>query len=216
MKSSRYDHLARPYRALEFLAFGRALERARFRYLDRLHDRQRILLLGDGDGRALARICQLAPQAQIESVDSSAGMLARAAQRLCPADRERVTFREADAFIADYPPNTYDAVTTLFFLDLFSPDQVQTLVGRLRPALTDDAIWLFADFSQPSGGWARAWAQAWLVLLFVFFRWQTGLVTRELPPSESLLQAAGLDCEAETSWQGGFLRSAVYGCTFKV
>ena len=35
-----FDRLARPYRALEYLAFGRALETARFRFLDRLRYRR--------------------------------------------------------------------------------------------------------------------------------------------------------------------------------
>lgn len=210
MKTSGYNHLARVYRALEFLAFGHALERARFHYLDRLHDRKRILLLGDGDGRALALICRLAPHALIESVDTSAGMLARAARRLGPADRARVTFREADALSADYPADTYDAITTLFFLDLFSSSQVQSLIDHLHPSLTSDVIWLYADFAVPSGGWARARAKAWLAMIFVFFRWQTGLLTRELPASEALLQASGFIPEAQTSWQWDFLRSAVY------
>jgi hypothetical protein len=48
---SGFDRLASAYRALEFLAFGGDLERARFAYLDRLASSRDILLLGEGDGR---------------------------------------------------------------------------------------------------------------------------------------------------------------------
>lgn len=205
-----YDQLARFYRLVEFLAFGRALERARYHHLERLRASRRILLLGDGDGRVLARICRIAPHAQIDSLDFSAGMIARASRRLAPADRARVTFREADALTADYSANTYDAVTTLFFLDGFSGEQVRALLARLHPALTPGAVWLFADFVLPPRGWARMRARVLLTLMFAFFRWQTGLMIRKLPPSEALMESTGFIRDAEASWQGGFIRSSVF------
>ncbi|CAM3003828.1 class I SAM-dependent methyltransferase [Rariglobus hedericola] len=211
MKTNGYDPLARFYRSLEFLAFGRALERARFQHFEQLRGRQRILLLGDGDGRGLALACQLAPHAQIDSVDFSAGMLRRAADRLSPADRQRVTLLQADVLTAEFPRNTYDAVTTLFFLDCFSPEQIRVCIDHVRPSLKPDAIWLYADFALPVvRGWARTRARIWLALMFTFFRWQTGLAIRELPPAEALLKTAGFHLLAETSRQGCFLRSAVY------
>ena len=64
MKSG-FDRLARSYRTLELLAFGRDLERARFAWLPALADRKSILVLGEGDGRCLARLAALAPAARI-------------------------------------------------------------------------------------------------------------------------------------------------------
>lgn len=211
MNASRgYDQLAPVYRLVEFLAFGRALERARFHHFARLRDRRHILLLGDGDGRGLALACRLAPGARITSLDSSPGMIARARRRLDPADHGRVTFVCADALAAKFPAGTYDAVTTLFFLDCFSAGQTSLLIGRLQPALAPDALWLHADFNLPPRGPARLRARAWLALMFAFFRWQTGLAARALPPSEELLQAAGFHHLAKSSWQGGFIVSAVF------
>ncbi|MDF3059112.1 MAG: SAM-dependent methlyltransferase [Rariglobus sp.] len=209
-KFNGYDSLARVYRLIEFLAFGRALECARFHHFARLRDRRHILLLGDGDGRGLALACRLAPRARITSLDSSPGMIARARRRLDPADHGRVTFVCADALGTDFPTATYDAVTTLFFLDCFSTEQTHSLVGRLQPSLTPDALWLHADFTLPPRGPARLRARAWLTLMFAFFRWQTGLAVRALPPSEELLQAAGFHRLAGSSWQGGFIRSVVF------
>ncbi len=210
MKASGYDRLARCYRMLELLAFGRALERARFRYFDHLRDRKRILLLGDGDGRALALVCKLAPTARIESLDISAGMIARAARRLSEADHPRVTWRHEDALAAEYPENTYDAVVTLFFFDCFSTNRVKILIDRLRPALAAGAVWLEADFALPPRGWMRLRARLWLAVMYAFFRWQTGLAVRELPPVNALLEASGLRRLAAAEWQGGFIRSAVF------
>ena len=205
-----FDRLARPYRLLEWIAFGPLLERARFQHLEQLRDCQRILLLGDGDGRVLSRLCALAPAAHIDTLDLSAGMLARAASRLTPADRTRVIFRQANALQAGYPPTAYDAVVTFFFLDCFTDSQVSALIARMQPALTADALWLFADFAEPAHGWRRLRAKIWLAVMYAFFRWQTGLSTRRLPASEALLLSAGFTMRAETSFQGGFVRSAVF------
>lgn len=210
MNARGYDQLARSYRTLEFLAFGGALERARFCHFEQLRYRRRILLLGDGDGRGLALACRLAPHARIDSVDFSPGMLARAARRLRPEDRERVNLRQADALTADFPAATYDAVTTLFFLDCFSGEQVSALIARLRPALKPGALWLHADFCVPPRGWNRLRARCWLALMLAFFRWQTGLSIRDLPPSKELLESAGLRAVAGQAWQGGFIASTVF------
>jgi ubiquinone/menaquinone biosynthesis C-methylase UbiE len=92
--AANFDRLARIYRALEFVAFGRDLERARYCFLDQLASCRDILVLGEGDGRCLARLVHVAPAARIHCVDASAAMLACAARRLTdPATRARVQFQ---------------------------------------------------------------------------------------------------------------------------
>ena len=114
-----FDRLAPFYRALEFLAFGRDLERARFCFLGELRDCRSILVLGEGDGRFLARLAGIAPHARIHCVDSSPAMLALAAARIPGAGAgARVSFERADVLGARFDPAAYDAVATLFFLDL--------------------------------------------------------------------------------------------------
>jgi SAM-dependent methyltransferase len=202
-----YDRLARYYRAIELLAYGRALERARFAHFDLLRDRRDILLLGDGDGRGLALACQLAPRARITTVDFSAGMLARAATRLSADDRARVTFVQADARSVAITPDTHDAIVTLFFLDCFAEDEARAVVARHLPALAADGIWIDADFALPGRGFSRLRARFQLRVMIAFFRWQTGLRARALPPVETLLREAGLSVFARRSWQGGFIRA---------
>jgi hypothetical protein len=46
--------------------------------------------------------------------------------------------------------------------------------------------------------------------MFVFFRWQTGLAIRALPPAEALLRAAGFQRVTHATWQSGFLTSSVF------
>lgn len=209
-REKTFDRLARPYRLLEWIAFGSLLERARFRHLERLRGCKRILLLGEGDGRVLARVCAAAPSAKIDCLDLSAAMLAKAEARLSSADRTRVRFRHEDALTADLDPKSYDAVTTFFFLDCFMEDQASAIINRIQRSLSENAVWLFADFSEPAHGLMRLRAKTWLWIMYAFFRWQTGLSARRLPASENLILKAGLSRVDETSFQRGFVRSAVF------
>lgn len=210
LSAANFDRLAPIYRVLEFVAFGGDLERARFCHIDRLRDRREILVLGEGDGRFVARLVGIAPQARIHCIDSSPAMLSKAAGRLSAADRERVTFTCADALALQLPPARYDAVTTLFFLDCFGREHVEAMTRRIGASLAPDAIWLFADFVLPPGGWRRLRARIWLAVLYTFFRWQTGLETRELPPSERAIEHVGFRAHLTREFQHGLLHSAVY------
>jgi cyclopropane fatty-acyl-phospholipid synthase-like methyltransferase len=205
-----FDGLASAYVWLERLAFGKDLENARFCHLDQLRGCQQVLVLGEGDGRFLARLVRQFPAMRIECMDASSAMLAKAEGRLSAEDRARVNFRQEDALLAEFGTDEYDAVVTLFFLDCFSAEEVAGLIGRIRTALRDDARWLWADFALPQRGWRRWRAQTWLRGLYFFFRIQTALTARQLPPSEVLLQAAGFVLCAEESFQAGLLRSAVW------
>jgi len=204
-----FDRLAAHYRAWEFLAFGRDLERTRFAGLPALAEHESILILGEGDGRCLARLLELAPRARVHCVDFSPAMLERARSRLREADLGRVQFECADGRTVALAPLRYDAVLTLFFLDCFTAADVERIVQRVSAALRPNARWLFADFVLPAAGWRRWRGRAWLGLLYTFFRWQTRLEARELPPSEAILAAAGWCPERIQEFQSGLLRSVV-------
>jgi ubiquinone/menaquinone biosynthesis C-methylase UbiE len=208
--AANFDPLVRAYRWLELLAFGRDLERARFCLLDRLSGCRSILMLGEGDGRSIEQVVQLAPAARIHCVDASSAMIARARARLPEDARRRVDFEQADVLRTQFAGGHYDAVVTPFFLDCFTTEQVSNIIDRVQPALLPDAGWLFVDFTVPPSGWRRWRAVAWLRVLYAFFRWQTGLPARSLPPSEALLVARGFRCTEARSFNRAFVRSALY------
>lgn len=208
---SGFDRLARVYHGLEVLAFGRALERARFAFLDRLSDRERILVLGEGDGRCLERLVEAAPKASIVCVDASAAMLERARRRLVtPHARARVEFVHTDLTTFAFEPLRFDAVVTFFVLDCFPEDVVATLVDRIATSLRPGAPWLWADFVLPAKGFARLRARIWLRVLYGFFRIATRIPARRLPATERLLQERGFHSEAAANFSRGLVRSAVW------
>jgi SAM-dependent methyltransferase len=208
---SGFDRLSGSYRALEYLAFGSDLERARFAFLDRLSPCRDILLLGEGDGRCAERLARLCPGSRIHCVDSSRGMIGRASARISAAGAgDRVTFECADACSLALGSARYDAVATLFFLDCFEAAQVESIVAKVGASLRPGAKWLFADFVLPPGGAARLRARLWVRLLYAFFRVAAGLKVSRLPPTEEVLEAAGWSRTEHRELQRGLLRSAVF------
>jgi SAM-dependent methyltransferase len=205
-----FDRVARAYRWLEYAAFGRLLERARFVHLGVVAGRSRVLLLGDGDGRFLRALLGASPHARIRSIDASRRMLALAADRLAAGDRGRVVFECRDALTAEYPTGAYDAVVTQFFLDCFTPGEIEALVPRVAGALAPGGVWLFADFAVPRSGAARWYAGVVVAGLYGFFRRTAGIAARALPPSETVIKAAGLAADRSAAFRGGLVRSVVY------
>jgi cyclopropane fatty-acyl-phospholipid synthase-like methyltransferase len=209
--AASFARLAITYRWLEWIAFGRTLERARNEYLPLLGDARSLLILGEGDGRHLCDVLTAAPLAHVRSIDSSTGMLSNAARRVAALGmEERVHFEHADVRTAAYPRGAYDAVLTPFVLDCFRSDEVKAIVGLVSASLRPGAYWLLTDFVLPAGWGARLHARAWLAVLYPFFRWQTRIEARTLPSSEAILQAHGLVCVAARDRRWGFVRSTLW------
>ena len=77
-----FDRIARAYRWLEYLSFGRALERCRSLQLGAMDREGQALLLGDGDGRFTASLLARETSLRVVAVDSSAAMLALLSRRV--------------------------------------------------------------------------------------------------------------------------------------
>ncbi len=185
------DRIARCYRWFEYLGFGRALERRREAFLPDVSTAHRALVLGDGDGRALAALLAAAPDAKIDYVDVSACMLQLARQR---AGSTRVTYRKDDALTTPLPSAEYDLIVTHFFLDCFDEEDQSRLVARIACAATPQARWLVSEFRKPG---------LLVSLLYLFFRAATGLETRQLVDHHPLFQHHGFRLQRnESAWRG--------------
>jgi len=208
MPRSNFDHLARPYRWLEYLTFGPLLARCRFHRIPELGHVRRALVLGDGDGRFLARLLATNPELQADVVDQSPAML-----RLLQARAEavgaahRIRIHEADA-LGFRPAETavYDLVITHFFLDCFTTEQVCGLARNLRPHLAPGALWIVSEFAIPRGAAALP---AWMIVrsLYFAFRMLTGLRTRALPRHDVALTQTGLRLQGRHCFLLGLLVS---------
>jgi SAM-dependent methyltransferase len=191
-----FNIIAKPYRWLEYLTLGKALENCRTHYLFQLLDNRRTLVLGDGDGRFLAQLLQHNTNLHADAVDTSATMLQLLRQR-CEAatvsaeSRLRIHHSNALTFPLDNSESSYDLVVTHFFLDCLTQPELNALIARIVPRLAPGALWLISDFRIPSGA-MRLPAQALIRTLYLAFRLLTGLRTTRLPDHATLLTQAGL------------------------
>lgn len=172
------------------------MERRRFRYLPDVKGARRALVLGDGDGRFLAR---LVPQGgEIDYVDLSARMLALARNR---AGTEHVIYHHADALTLPLPTGEYDLIVSHFFFDCFEERDARALIERVAKAAQPGAQWLVSEFRQPR------WAGLFLRGLYLFFRITTALKTKSLIDHRPLLTETGFRLVREETSRFGLLAS---------
>jgi SAM-dependent methyltransferase len=218
----RFDRVAAIYQPGEYLAFGPLLERCRFFYLPELAAARRALVLGDGDGRFLARLLAAAPQLHAHAVDGSPAMLrllrARAARlgaatRLTTAcaDIRKWPETRSPALAAHLSGEPCDLVATHFFLDCLAPRETEALAVRLRPHLAPGALWVVSEFEVPTAGPLRAALCGLMVAgLYAAFRVLTGLRVLQIPPWRDSLTRTGFVRRSSHSWLGGLLVSELW------
>lgn len=194
------DRIARFYRWLEYAAFGKALERRRFEFLSEISGARRALVLGDGDGRFLARF-RAVSQASIDCLDSSAKMLALARSR---AGAERICYRHADALRMRLAPSSYDLIATHFFLDCFGADDLERLMDRISPAAEPEAVWVISEFREPR------WASPLLAAMYLFFWLTANLKNRSLVDHRPLLERRGFRLMSAKTSHAGLLVSELW------
>jgi SAM-dependent methyltransferase len=197
------DSIARWYRWLEYLGFGRALERRREAFVNDVADARRVLALGDGDGRALvilrrAMIASGTPVTRIDYVDISAKMLELARAR---AGTDLIEYHCEDALTRPLPDSEYDLIVTHFFLDCFDDKSLELLVARIARAAGPHARWIISEFRR----------SGWLVsCLYLFFRFTTGLRTRRLVDHHPVLMSHGFHLVRSQSTLLGLLASELW------
>jgi len=208
-----FDGIARAYRWMEYLSLGTLLERVRWHHLNcgRLGKCRRALVLGDGDGRFTARLLAANDEVKVTAVDLSGCMLELLGRR-CALFADRVVVRQGDA--REYvPEGAADLVVTHFFLDCLTQAEVLKLVGRVKPMLGKDALWLVSEFRIPEG-WLRWPARLLVRGLYLAFRVLTGLRVTQLPDHGTVLRGCGFGVVAEKRFLGGLLVSELWelGC----
>lgn len=187
------DRIARWYRWLEYAAFGGALRRRREAFLFELGNPQKVLVLGDGDGRFLQVFTALYPEAQVDAVDSSARMIELASARVPSA-----TFHLADAreFVFEHE---YDLAVAHFFFDCFEEEELAAMLARVRTK-----GWLVSEFRN------TRWSGPIMRGLYFFFRLTTGLRVRSLPDHRERLHALGLTLEKKEQALQGLVVSELW------
>ncbi len=206
------DLIAPWYAPVEHLCFGRALERRRTAFLNRVEGARNALSCGEGDGRFLAALLQANPAVQVTAIDASRKMVQVAGQRVARMgtgfqERASLHCAEIGAF---HPPGSYDLIATNFFFDCFSTPEVSDIVGRIAGWAAPRAQWIVSEFAQPSDPLAHLWTGAVIRSLYAAFWVTTGLRTNRLPDYRAALAAAGFELQCEEHACGGLLVSELW------
>ena len=204
------DRIASTYRWLEYAAFGLALEQARFDFISRAAGARRVLILGEGDGRFLARLLGCNRYANVAVVESSARMIQLARERVPPAELSRVEFHHVDAVSQALPPGPFDLAVTHFFLDTLNCRDAGAVISRVNMLLSPGAGWLVSEFQEPLNGARRLHARLWLRVMYSFFSFTTGLKVSELPPYRDVLVRSGLAEIEHRERRLGLIRSQLW------
>lgn len=195
------DRIAPFYQLLERAAFGGKLQKHRVAFLQAAANKRRALILGDGDGRFTQALVNSFPELYIDSVELSAAMVSLMRKRVPDSDRIRVI--QSDVFRLAFAAESYDIVFSHFFLDCFNSEEARHLVQLVSRQLTKQAVWIVSDFRQLRTGWRRLYTGVCLNIMYLFFRFATGLQTRQLPDYNAALEGAGfVKCREQVSMAG--------------
>ena len=147
-----YDRLSGIYDLLTGWSEG-PLRRAGLRLLDPTEG-ERILEIGFGTGASLVELVQATgPAGQVDGVDLSAGMHARALERLGRAGlASRVRLIRGDILDAPLEEAVYDAVFMSFTLELFDIPEIPVVLARCRWALRPGGRICVVSLSRAGGG----------------------------------------------------------------
>ncbi len=212
MTTANFDRVARPYRWLEYLSFGPWLGRCRSAQIAHLTGARRALVLGDGDGRFLARLLAANPQLTADVVDSSHSMLRildRRIRRRGLQASQRICLHHADALEWN-PSGNYDLIVSHFFLDCFFPEQLEQLFDGVLPHALPGAYWVISEFAIPRSTLAGLIARGIVGLLYRAFGLLTGLRVRILPDYAASLLRRGLAPSNERRYLAGLLCSQIW------
>ncbi len=208
---ANFDLIAKPYRWLEYLTFGRALQKTRLHYLPALLNSRNALVLGDGDGRFTAALLAANPNIHVLAVDTSAAMLQLLRQRCestIPNSTHRLRTQQANALTLPLE-DTYDLTVTHFFLDCLTQPELDAIVPRIAKKMQPAALWLLSDFRIPTN-LAKLPARLLIRSLYLAFRIVTNLRTTALPDHATPLLQFGLTCIARQHRLAGLLTTELW------
>ncbi len=211
-KAADFDRLAPYYGWMESLLAGRKLQQCRAAFLHAIPSPRRALVAGPGHGKFVAELMRAYPQLHCTCVDSSSGMLqaTRAMLKEAGLEASRAEFIQADVLEWSAPEREFDLIVTHFFLDCFRPEQLERLMPKLSETAAPGACWLLADFREPATGPARWRARAILDVLYLFFRWATGLPASRLTPPDLMLKRQGFTLGERRTFDWGLLHSDLW------
>jgi tRNA (cmo5U34)-methyltransferase len=199
---NQFDLVARIYPALEQCVFGSRLNRARHSFFDEVVQEERILLVGEGNGRFLTSLLEHKNKGCVEVVEKSAVMIGLAKDRIRRLGEIRCDLKFIETDVREYhPAKKFDCVVTHFFLDAFNPLAQRSVIKRIAELTTPSGTWINVDFlpARTLRGDIFMWLQ------YTFFRLVSRLEASRCFDGSTAAAAAGWTVAENISYLGGLV-----------
>jgi tRNA (cmo5U34)-methyltransferase len=199
---NQFDLVAPLYPLLERCVFGSRLDRARQAFFDAIVQADRILLVGEGNGRFLMSLFAHKGNGSVKVVEKSTVMVRLAKDRVRKLQEVRFDLEFIETDVREYnPANKFDCVVTHFFLDLFNPLAQRSVIKRIAELTTPSGTWINVDFlpARTLRGGILMWLQ------YTFFRLVSQIEARRCFDVSAAAAAAGWTGVEAISYLGGLV-----------
>jgi ubiquinone/menaquinone biosynthesis C-methylase UbiE len=200
---ANYNRIASFYDFLSFIFFGNKLIISQSRFFKFIKEGDKVLILGGGTGKLLESI---PAKCHITFIDSSAKMLEQARLR---KTKSKVVFYQLrfEEYVAE---EKFDHCICPYFLDLFLPNELPSVISRIKSFVKDGSFLHVSDFN-PHYTTKYNIALMWCMLKF--FKITTSLKPKKYNGLFELLSSdAHLNLKDEASWRTSFVHSKIYQC----
>jgi tRNA (cmo5U34)-methyltransferase len=198
-----FDSIAPVYDSLSRMVYGKSIVAAQNHFLKYIPEGSHILIVGGGTGWIIDAIFEVNRTCSIVYLEASQKMLQKAQARVDADDLPRVKF----LFQSEMPSEgSYDVIITNFFLDLFPPHKLVSILHQLKDRMKHDGRWIVTDFVD--GG--KLWQRLLLQLMYWFFKRISKIEATTLPPWSLLLAEDGMQKVEEKHFYVGFIETAIY------
>ena len=193
------------YPALERLVFGVRLDDAWRAFFKEILEADRVLLVGEGNGRFLKSLTARKRTGCVCVVEKSRVMIHLAKNRAGESGKIGLEFIEAD-FRIYRPGQEFDCVVTHFFLDMFNPASQLAIIQKMAEFVAKGGIWINVDFvpARTLRGGILMWLQ------YSFFRVVSRIESKCCFDESEAAAAAGWTVTEAISYLGGLVVAKRY------
>lgn len=202
-----FDKIAPYYDFLGRLFFGPYLKISQLKFIDKIPDHSRILIIGGGTGWIIREICNKVKHPDFVYVESSKKMIKLSKKSI----NENTSIRYYHGPVENFKNGgTFDVLITNFFLDLYSDEDFKLIINKLKGNLKKDGFWLFTDF-QVSGNYISRFIQRCsLYLMYRFFMVTATINNKKLPEMNRGFSEEGFKLIHQAEFFKKFITSKVY------
>jgi tRNA (cmo5U34)-methyltransferase len=187
-ETPNFNHIAFAYDFTAHLVFGRSIRQAQTAFLDLIPAGSRVLIIGGGTGWIIPKLFTASDIGQLVYLEASEQMirLAKKNAKAVPLDKILFINGTQDA-LSDL--GVFDVVITFFFLDMFSPKELEKITAQLFLSLRVKGLWMISDFNPDM---VAHWQKALLRTMYFLFRLICRIQAKQLVDTKPVLMKVGM------------------------